>query len=236
MTPTLHDLRDIHSKTPLAVHSPPQHQSYRLKSTKGKKGKGGGGGKPDIDDLIDALSDDEDEAEAEHEEDLKEFKETPLSKLLKSSKKGPSGKGGSKKDSGKQGGGGGSVIKYEMFVRVVDGEKLWQELESVVVNLKQYYIQHLSVRSATSLDNLPVELEGDKYPLNELALISKKDPKRLVIDASSFPQATANIMSAIREAGMNLNPQQDGLRIFVPIPKVLRDEKTTQSITYLLLR
>ena len=50
--------------------------------------------------------------------------------------------------------------------------------------------------------------------------VSKKDPKRLVIDASAFPQAAANIMAAIREAGMNLNPQQDGLRIYVPIPKV----------------
>ena len=216
MGPSLQDLRNIYPKTP--VSSPLLHQPCRLKSTKGKKGKGAGG-KPDIDDLIDALSDDEFE-ETEPEE-FKEFKETPLSKLLKSSRKGSSGKG-SKKDSGKQGGG--PVIRYEMLVRVVDGEKLWQELENVVDNLKQYYIQHLSVRSATSLDNLPVELEGDKFPLNELALISKKDPKRLVIDASSFPQATANIMSAIREAGMNLNPQQDGLRIFVPIPKVLRDE------------
>merc|ERR1719192_2867985 len=63
----------------------------------------------------------------------------------------------------------------------------------------------------------------DIYPLNEVALISKKDPKRLVIDASSFPQATGNIMSAIREAGMNLSPQQDGLRIFVPIPKVNKE-------------
>ena len=225
--PSLQDLRQSHHKTPFALSSTPQHQSSRLKSTKGKKGKGAGG-KPDIDDLIDALSDDEFEDEAEPEEELKEFKETPLSKLLKSSKKGPSSKG-SKKDSGKQGGGG-SVIKYEMFVRIVDGEKLWQELDNVVVNLKQYYIQHLSVRSATSLDNLPVELEGDKYPLNELALISKKDPKRLVIDASSFPQATANIMSAIRDAGMNLNPQQDGLRIFVPIPKVSREMNNFSDI------
>ena len=208
----------MNTKTSISVSSLLQHQPCRLKSTKGKKGKGAGV-KPDIDDLIDALSDDEFE-ETEHEE-LKEFKDTPLSKLLKSSKKGLSGKG-SKKDSGKHGAG--HVIKYEMFVRVVDGEKLWQELENVVDNLKQYYIQHLSVRSATSLDNLPVELEGDKFPLNELALISKKDPKRLVIDASSFPQATANIMSAIREAGMNLNPQQDGLRIFVPIPKVFIDK------------
>jgi ribosome recycling factor len=41
----------------------------------------------------------------------------------------------------------------------------------------------------------------------------------LIIDASSFPQAAGSIMTAIREAGLNLNPQQDGLKIFVPIPK-----------------
>ena len=205
------------------INTTPQLQPHRPKSTKGKKGKGGGG-KPDLDDLIDALSDDE--FEEPESEELKEYKETPLSQFLKSSRKGPSSKL-SKKDSGKQGSGSG--IKYEMFVRVVDGEKLWQELEEVVGNLKQHYIQHLSVRSSTSLDNLLVELEGDSYPLNEVALISKKDPKRLVIDASSFPQATGNIMSAIREAGMNLNPQQDGLRIFVPIPKVLKSENVQKN-------
>ena len=217
--PSQQEKKNIHF-----MNTTPQLQPHRLKSTKGKKGKGVGGGKPDLDDLIDALSDDE--FEEPGSEELKEYKETPLSQFLKSSRKGPSSKL-SKKDSGKQGSGSG--IKYEMFVRVVDGEKLWQELEEVVGNLKQHYIQHLSVRSSTSLDNLPVELEGDIYPLNEVALISKKDPKRLVIDASSFPQATGNIMSAIREAGMNLNPQQDGLRIFVPIPKVLKSENVQKN-------
>ena len=66
-------------------------------------------------------------------------------------------------------------------------------------------------------------LEGDKYPLNELAAISKKDPKKLIIDASAFPEAAPNIMTSIRESGMNLNPQQDGLTIFVPIPKVTKE-------------
>ena len=33
-------------------------------------------------------------------------------------------------------------------------------------------------RSSTSLDELQIELEGDTFPLNELAAISKKDPKR----------------------------------------------------------
>ena len=55
-----------------------------------------------------------------------------------------------------------------------------------------------SLRSATSLDELEIELEGDLYPLNELASISKKDPKRLIIDVSAFPQATKNILNAIK--------------------------------------
>jgi ribosome recycling factor len=67
------------------------------------------------------------------------------------------------------------------------------------------------------------QLEGDKYPLNELAAISKKDPKKLIIDASAIPQAAPNIMASIRESGMNLNPQQDRLTIFVPIPKVTKE-------------
>ena len=68
-----------------------------------------------------------------------------------------------------------------------------------------------------------MSFEGDNFPLKEIASISKKDPKKIVIDASAFPQASVNIMKALRDSGMNLNPQQDGLTIFVPIPKVTKE-------------
>ena len=68
-----------------------------------------------------------------------------------------------------------------------------------------------------------MELEGDKFPLREVATISKKDPKRVVIECSSFPQAAKSVASAIANAGMNLNPQQEGTRIYVPIPKVTKE-------------
>ena len=57
----------------------------------------------------------------------------------------------------------------------------------------------------------------------KLLLFLKKIPKKLIIDASAFPQAAPNIMESIRQSGMNLNPQQDGLTIFVPIPKVTKE-------------
>ena len=85
----------------------------------------------------------------------------------------------------------------------------------------------LYFRSANALDELEVELEGDKFPLKEVASISKRDPKRLVIDVSTFPQATASIVKTLRSTVLNLNPQQEGTRIYVAIPKVTRETRET---------
>merc|ERR1719499_1253782 len=114
-------------------------------------------------------------------------------------------------------------MSYSEFVKLAPGEKLWQDLDSCIDNLKSVFLHQLSVRSATSIDEVPVLFEGDSYPLNEIASISKKDPKKVIIDASAFPQAAVDIMKALRESGMNLNPQQDGLTIYVPIPKVTKE-------------
>jgi len=176
-----------------------------------KKGKGKAkSSKPSIDDLIDELSDDEDDVV--EDQDTVVFKDTELSRFLKQKHQGKKSVKGSVPS-----------MKYHEFVEVTNGESLWKELQAAVDNLKSSYMHQLNVRSSTSLDELPVMLEGDKYPLNELAAISKKDPKKLIIDASAFPEAAPNIMTSIRESGMNLNPQQDGLTIFVPIPKVTKE-------------
>ena len=55
----------------------------------------------------------------------------------------------------------------------------------------------------------------------------------LFVDLNAFVaklQATANIMKALRDnSGLNLNPQQDGTRIYVPIPKVTREHREKLS-------
>jgi len=138
------------------------------------------------------------------------FKETELSKFMGQKSKGKKTKGTAN-------------MKYEEFVVTVNAELLWKELQEHIESLQHSYLHQFSVRSATSLDELQIVFEGDKYPLNEIASISKKDAKKLIIDASAFPQAAQNIMAAIRDSGMNLNPQQEGLTIFVPIPKVTKE-------------
>ena len=81
------------------------------------------------------------------------------------------------------------------------------------------FILNQEKRFPGGIDTLPVDLEGDKYPLNEVAQVSRKSPQMLIINSSSFPQATLGIMEAIRASGMNLNPQQEGTTIYVPLPK-----------------
>jgi len=164
-----------------------------------------------VDDIVDELSDGEDDP-TDEEDFMVSLKETPLSNFMTS-----------QKSVNKSGKGSPLSLKYHDFVRIVDGEGLWTELQESVDQLKSFYVHHLNIRSSASLDLLLVELEGDKYPLHEIAAISKKDPKRLTIDASDFPQASQNIMKAIQESGLNLNPQQDGFKIFVPIPKVTKE-------------
>jgi ribosome recycling factor len=70
-----------------------------------------------------------------------------------------------------------------------------------------------------SIETLPVSLEGKEYELQELAQIVRKNPKTIVINMSSFPQAIPAALQSISKSGMNLNPQQDGTTLFIPVPK-----------------
>lgn len=70
-----------------------------------------------------------------------------------------------------------------------------------------------------AIENVPVILDGKKYPLIELGQIVRKNPKVIAINMAAFPQALPATMKALTESGMNLNPQQDGTTLFVPVPK-----------------
>jgi ribosome recycling factor len=70
-----------------------------------------------------------------------------------------------------------------------------------------------------SIETLPVNLDGKEYELQELAQIVRKNPKMIVVNMTSFPQAIPAALQSIGKSGMNVNPQQDGTTLFIPIPK-----------------
>jgi len=76
-----------------------------------------------------------------------------------------------------------------------------------------------SINSTGALETLTVEYEGETYPLQELAQVGRKNPQLAVLNLSSLPDACQAVLKAIQDSGMNLNPQQEGTTIYVPLPK-----------------
>lgn len=44
-----------------------------------------------------------------------------------------------------------------------------------------------------NIENIIVKIDGEDYPLNELAVISKKNPNLIAINMSDFPEVICNI-------------------------------------------
>jgi len=110
-------------------------------------------------------------------------------------------------------------IDYNELEQVVDVNKLTSQLDKAIEDLKDDFIQHLSIRSSIgAIEMLSIKFEGKDYTLQELAQISRK-PKLVVLNVSTFPQAIPDILKSLMKNQMKLNPQQDGTTIYVPISK-----------------
>lgn len=51
----------------------------------------------------------------------------------------------------------------------------------------------------------------------------------VVIDCSMKPELVGDVKAAIEKSGMNVNPQQDGTSIFVPLPKVTKEHRDSMA-------
>jgi len=173
--------------------------------------------KETIDDLLDELSDDEDDNDSNvqsHPEVVNINPNSPVNKFLKNQGKGVKGKGK------------GLTVTYADVVSFMDIDAFWKEMELILQAQKEHFVQHITLRSASAIDEVPVVFEGETYPLREIADISKVDPKRIIIDSSAIPQATKVIIQALQsKKTLNLNPQQEGTRIYVPVPKVTKETR-----------
>lgn len=122
------------------------------------------------------------------------------------------------------------VINESLLEDIINLSSLKEQMSTVVENLKQDFIKHLSLRSsAGAIESLKVEFEDDEYVLQDLAQISRKNPKTLIINMSSFPQLIPVTMKALVDSGMNMNPQQEGTTIIIPIPKVTKEHRESLS-------
>ncbi|XP_025917996.1 ribosome-recycling factor, mitochondrial isoform X1 [Apteryx rowi] len=117
-------------------------------------------------------------------------------------------------------------ISAALVEDIINLEETSEDMQAVVEALKEDFSRNLSIRTSPgAFDHIIVVTKDGKFPLNQLGQISQKSPQLVVVNMTSFPESTAAAMKAIRESGMNLNPEVDGTIIRVPIPKITREHR-----------
>ncbi|KAG5878588.1 hypothetical protein JTB14_008962 [Gonioctena quinquepunctata] len=117
-------------------------------------------------------------------------------------------------------------VNETQISEVLNIDSMKSQMQRVLEQLKDDFVKNLSLRSTTgSIELIPVIFEEKEHTLQELAQIVRKNPKTIVINMAVFPQAIPAALKAIEKSGMNLNPQQDGTTLYIPIPKVTKEHR-----------
>ncbi|XP_052259709.1 ribosome-recycling factor, mitochondrial-like [Dreissena polymorpha] len=73
---------------------------------------------------------------------------------------------------------------------------------------------------------LQVKTPDGSFPLNQIASIIQKTPSLVVVNLAKNSHYIAEVLSTLRNSGMNLNPQQEGQSlVYLTIPKVSREHR-----------
>lgn len=123
-------------------------------------------------------------------------------------------------------------VKHSADAEILDLDEVRQKMESVLDHLKAEYVKYLQVRTSPgAFDHVMVKTSDGRIPLNQLGQINVKSAQKFTINMSDSPQAVNEAVKAIRDSGMNLNPQADGTVIQIPIPKVTKEHRENLSKT-----
>lgn len=117
-------------------------------------------------------------------------------------------------------------INEHQLATAVNVEQLKNQMEKALSVMKDEFVKNLSLRSSTgAIETLKVNAEGKEYELQELGQIIRKNPKTIVINLIGFPQLIPQVLQTLAKSGMNLNPQQEGTTIFVPVPRITKEHR-----------
>ena len=78
--------------------------------------------------------------------------------------------------------------------------------------------------SASLLDPVHVDAYGSSMPLAQVATVSVPEPRLITVQVWDKGQVKS-VEKAIRDAGLGLNPQVDGVTIRVPLPDLNQERR-----------
>ncbi|RUS83139.1 hypothetical protein EGW08_009086 [Elysia chlorotica] len=134
-----------------------------------------------------------------------------------------------------KGGKGGKVHKKislsgDQLEGLVDLERVQSDFNHMLEDLREKFIHQLTVRTSQGVfDSLVVKTPDGNFPLIQLGQVIQKSPQLLTINMASSPQYIPQVKQALADSGLNVNPQQDGTSLFVPLPKVTREHRENLS-------
>ncbi len=78
--------------------------------------------------------------------------------------------------------------------------------------------------SAALLDPITVDAYGSKMPLGQVGTVGVPDPRMLTVQVWDAALVGA-VEKSIRDSGLGLNPQSDGIVVRVPIPELTEERR-----------
>lgn len=122
------------------------------------------------------------------------------------------------------------ALTSEELDGVLELPRLQDEMQMAVEEFKQQLIQQVSIRTNIGVyDGLQVKTEDGVFPLIQLGQIVQKNPSLILVNMAASPQYLVAVKEAISQSGLNVNPQQEGTTIFIPVPKVTREHRESLS-------
>lgn len=119
-------------------------------------------------------------------------------------------------------------LPEDQLNEIINVDAYRKKLDKAIEALQADYIKHLSLRSTTgSIETVKVKVDGEDHELQDIAQIIRKNPKTIVIDMIAFPQWIQAALQALQKSGLNINPQQEGTTIYIPVPKVTKEHRVT---------
>lgn len=110
-------------------------------------------------------------------------------------------------------------VNLDEISQVTNVERMLSQFDNIIENFKDQMIKHVGLRTSIgAIEELVIEYEGEEYKLQELVEIIRK-PKMVVMNISAFPQTIPKILDILAASQMNLNPQQEGTTLYIPVPK-----------------
>ena len=112
---------------------------------------------------------------------------------------------------------------------IIDTDDLQRRMDGALSAMKGEFASLRTGRASSSmLDPITLEVYGQRTPLNQLGTINVPEPRMVTInvwDKTNVPL----IEKAIRESGLGINPQVNGVIIMLPIPELNEERRRELS-------